>query len=40
LEEPLDRTHIVFGGLILGGGLWASLGGLVSNGVGAKHETK
>jgi drug/metabolite transporter (DMT)-like permease len=27
LEEPLDQAHIVFGGLILGGGLWATLGG-------------
>ena len=40
LGEPLDQTHIVFGGLILGGGLWASLGGLASNGVGPRHETK
>jgi drug/metabolite transporter (DMT)-like permease len=27
LDEPLDQAHIVFGGLILGGGLWATLGG-------------
>jgi drug/metabolite transporter (DMT)-like permease len=27
LDEPLDQTHIIFGGLILGGGLWATLGG-------------
>ena len=28
LDEPLGWTHIVFGGLILGGGLWATLAGL------------
>jgi drug/metabolite transporter (DMT)-like permease len=28
LGEPLDLMHIFFGGLILGGGLWGSLGGL------------
>jgi drug/metabolite transporter (DMT)-like permease len=28
LGEPLDLVHILFGGLILGGGLWGSLGGL------------
>ena len=27
LNESLDQVHIVFGGLILGGGLWATLGG-------------
>jgi len=27
LDEPLGTAHIVFGGLILGGGLWATLGG-------------
>ena len=26
LDEPLDQAQIVFGGLILGGGLWATLG--------------
>jgi len=26
LDEPLNQTHIIFGGLILGGGLWATLG--------------
>jgi drug/metabolite transporter (DMT)-like permease len=26
LGEPLGMTHFVFGGLILGGGLWATLG--------------
>ena len=26
LDEPLGLTHFVFGGLILGGGLWATLG--------------
>jgi len=26
LDEPLGPVHLVFGGLILGGGLWASLG--------------
>jgi drug/metabolite transporter (DMT)-like permease len=28
LDEPLNQTHMIFGGLILGGGLWATLGGL------------
>jgi drug/metabolite transporter (DMT)-like permease len=27
LGEPVHLVHIVFGGMILGGGLWASLGG-------------
>ena len=26
LDEPLGMVHVVFGGLILGGGLWATLG--------------
>jgi drug/metabolite transporter (DMT)-like permease len=26
LDEPLGLVHFVFGGLILAGGLWASLG--------------
>lgn len=26
--EPVGPTHIVFGGLILGGALWATVGGL------------
>ena len=30
LGEPLLMTHIISGGLILGGGLWATLGGLLS----------
>jgi drug/metabolite transporter (DMT)-like permease len=29
LDEPLHLVHIVFGGLIMGGGLWATMGGLV-----------
>ena len=28
LGEPLGMVHLVFGGMIIGGGLWASLGGL------------
>jgi len=28
LKEALGPVHIIFGGLILGGGLWATLGGL------------
>ncbi len=28
LQERLGLTHIVFGGLILGGGFWATMGGL------------
>jgi drug/metabolite transporter (DMT)-like permease len=32
LDEPLGPAHWVFGGLILGGGLWATLGG-----IGKKH---
>lgn len=27
LDEPLGVVHLIFGGLILGGGFWASLGG-------------
>ena len=30
LDEPLGLVHLIFGGLILGGGLWASLGGAAS----------
>jgi drug/metabolite transporter (DMT)-like permease len=29
LDEPLGTVHLVFGGLILGGGLWATLGGVI-----------
>ena len=29
LDEPLGTVHVVFGGLILGGGLWATLGGVI-----------
>jgi drug/metabolite transporter (DMT)-like permease len=32
LGEPLHLVHIVFGGLIIGGGLWATMGGLVRSG--------
>jgi len=32
LGEPLGWTHLVFGGLILGGGLWATLAGLARRG--------
>ena len=28
LGEPLGMVHLVFGGMIIGGGLWATLGGL------------
>ena len=28
LGEPLGGVHLIFGGLILGGGLWATLGGV------------
>jgi len=28
LDEPLHMVHIVFGGLIMGGALWATMGGL------------
>jgi drug/metabolite transporter (DMT)-like permease len=30
LGEPLHAVHMIFGGLIIGGGLWATLGGLPS----------
>jgi drug/metabolite transporter (DMT)-like permease len=30
LGEALQAVHIIFGGLIIGGGLWATLGGLPS----------
>jgi drug/metabolite transporter (DMT)-like permease len=30
LGEPLQGTHVIFGGLIIGGGLWATLGDLPS----------
>jgi len=30
LGEPLQATHVIFGGLIVGGGLWATLGDLPS----------
>lgn len=30
LGEPLQAVHMIFGGLIIGGGLWATLGGLES----------
>ena len=26
LKEPLQATHVIFGGLILGGAIWATLG--------------
>ena len=26
LDEPVGPTHIIFGGLILGGAFWATLG--------------
>jgi drug/metabolite transporter (DMT)-like permease len=32
LGEPLHLVHIVFGGLIMGGGLWATMGGLARSG--------
>lgn len=30
LGEPFGRAHLVFGGLILAGGIWGTLGGVVS----------
>jgi drug/metabolite transporter (DMT)-like permease len=30
LGEPMQEVHMLFGGLIIGGGLWATLGGLPS----------
>ena len=32
LKEPLGGVHLIFGGLILGGGLWATLGGVILGG--------
>ncbi|MFH1489038.1 MAG: DMT family transporter, partial [Pseudomonadota bacterium] len=29
LDEPLGAIHLIFGGLILGGGLWGTLGGVM-----------
>jgi drug/metabolite transporter (DMT)-like permease len=29
LNEPFTSVHVVFGGLILVGGLWGTLGGLI-----------
>jgi len=29
LDEPLGAVQLIFGGLILGGGLWATLGGVI-----------